>query len=178
VDINNDFFAIFNLPVAYRIDMEALRGEYLVLQQQYHPDRHVNESVAVQQQVVEFAATVNQAYGVLKSPIKRAQYLLELSGLEADNSGETTADRELLLEQIRLRERMAELSEDADPMAELTEMEQNVTSDMEALEQEFESLYSVGNFLQARQTLVKIQFYSRLLDELEELAVNLEDGLN
>jgi molecular chaperone HscB len=178
VDINNDFFALFNLPVAYRIDMQALRGEYLVLQRQYHPDRYVNESVAIQQRAVEVAATVNQAYGVLKSPVKRARYLLELSGQEADNSSETTADRELLLEQIRLRERMAELSEDADPMAELAVIEQDVNAEMRTLEHEFESVYSAGNLLQARQTLVKIQFYSRLLEELGELAVNLEDGLN
>jgi len=48
------------------------------LQQEFHPDRFASKGDVDKRLAVQTASLINQAYDTLKSPLKRAQYLLEL----------------------------------------------------------------------------------------------------
>lgn len=190
MDLTSNFFEIFRLPLSYEVDKPLLDERYLILQRQFHPDRYAGRSAQEQRIAVQSSAAINQAYDVLCSPVKRAQYLLEQSllelrdvdmdvgiGAEIGNGKQTTADTEFLMEQMQLREELIEVRSVAEPFAELDVMEQKITGNFTALEQEFAAAYTLGELARAGDALVKMQFYSKLRSELEDLEDILENHL-
>ena len=83
IDLQQDFFALFGLPRAYPIDLAKLEQAYLDLQSRVHPDRHAHRSDAEKRLAMQWATRVNEAYRTLRAPLSRAQYLLELRGVDA-----------------------------------------------------------------------------------------------
>ena len=80
--------------------MSELNRRYLLLQQEFHPDGYAKKSDAEQRLAVQMAALINQAFETLKSPLHRAQYLLERTGISADEQSKTTSDGAFLMQQI------------------------------------------------------------------------------
>lgn len=177
MDLTSHYFDIFHLSVTYEVDTGLLKERYLTLQRKFHPDRYASASAYEQRIAVQSASSVNRAFEVLRTPVKRAQYLLELAGVEQANDGETISDTDFLMAQMNLRQQMAEVRDGADPLAELDVLEQQVKADFSALEQEFSSAYKLDNLESASATLIKMQFYSKLLIELEDMEEALEENL-
>lgn len=61
---------------SFDLDPAALEKRYKLLQWQLHPDKTVNRSPEEQQFSAEQATRVNQAYGVLRHPLSRANYMV------------------------------------------------------------------------------------------------------
>lgn len=155
-----DFFTLFGFPRAYEIDALALRDEYRALQTQIHPDRFAHGSDQEKRLAVQCAAHVNEAFATLKDPVRRARYLLELVGANWTDESATLNDTVFLMEQMELRERLEELSEDEAP-AFMADVDQR----MAALQRNFGELWSKDNDASRRQaqTVVrKMQFLSKL----------------
>lgn len=60
----------------FDLDPAALEKRYKLLQWQLHPDKAVNRTPLEQQFSAEAATRVNQAYGVLRRPLSRANYMV------------------------------------------------------------------------------------------------------
>jgi hypothetical protein len=60
----------------FDLEPAALEKRYKLLQWQLHPDKTVNRSPEEQQFSAEQATRVNQAYGVLRHPLSRANYMV------------------------------------------------------------------------------------------------------
>lgn len=60
----------------FDLDPAALEKRYKLLQWQLHPDKTVTRSPEEQQFSAEQATRVNQAYGVLRRPLSRANYMV------------------------------------------------------------------------------------------------------
>ena len=71
---------------------------------------------------VQTTSLINQAYDTLKSPLKRAQYLLELEDIDAGQESHITSDMSFLMKQIAFRETLEEIRDSADPLAGLDSM--------------------------------------------------------
>ena len=118
MDLTRHYFKVFDLPVAYVIDTRLLKARYLALQQKFHPDRFAGGSAEEQRLAVQSAAALNQAYEVLRCPVQRGQYLLEIAGVENPGAEKTNADIDFLIGQMNLREQLGGVSEAADSFAE------------------------------------------------------------
>ena len=53
---------------------------------------------------MQWSTRVNEAYRVLKSPVRRAQYLLEMNGVDVQFETNTQMPTDFLLRQLELRE--------------------------------------------------------------------------
>ena len=104
------------MPIDFHLDSKQLHAAHLKLQAVYHPDRFINGTDQEKRLVVQKAAWINEAYEILKNPVRRARYMLEISGLELNDDHETTSDTAFLMEQIELREEMDECRSCKDPM--------------------------------------------------------------
>ena len=71
-----------------------------------HPDRFAQAGDAERRASMQMTTRVNEAYRTLKSPVRRAQYLLELNGVDVGFETNTAMPREFLMEQMELRERL------------------------------------------------------------------------
>lgn len=173
MNLSSNYFEIFNLATTYKVDGQLLEERYLQLQRQFHPDRYASRSAQEQRVAVQSAAAVNQAYTTLRTPIKRAQYLLELVDAKPQDSN-TISDSDFLYEQMALRESIAELREATDPMISLKALEEGIDANLDLLQGEFADRYDRGDMTGAADTLAKMQFYSKLMYELDETAEELE----
>jgi molecular chaperone HscB len=104
-------FEVFGLPVRYAIDLEDLERRYREASRHWHPDRFGRAPAAERAAVLQRATDLNQAYRVLKSDDRRAEYLLKLRGvdLSAEESGKQPAmEPSFLMEVLELREELFE----------------------------------------------------------------------
>lgn len=99
-----NYFDLIKIPVAYQIDANSLEAAYFAAQRQYHPDRFVNKSASEKLAAAQKSADINEAYHTLKHPLKRAQHLLSLHGINALEG----ADNTTLIEMMELQEAIAE----------------------------------------------------------------------
>lgn len=174
MDLTRNYFAVFDLAISYEVDLGLLKQRYLTLQRQYHPDRFASGLAQEQRLAVQSTSALNQAYDTLRSPVKRAQYLLELAGVKPQGGEKTNSDVDFLMVQMNLREQMAAVPDAAEPVVELDVLMQTVKHDFAALETEFSAAYSNNELESAGAVREKMQFYSKLVVELQELEEHLE----
>ena len=112
-------FALFALPVRFRLDEAALGAAWRALQAQFHPDRAAHLSAVEQRRALQWATRINEAYNVLRDPLARAAHLLELNGAPVDLERNVGADAEFLAQQMQWREALEDARSDASALAAL-----------------------------------------------------------
>ncbi|MBT3204870.1 MAG: Fe-S protein assembly co-chaperone HscB [Gammaproteobacteria bacterium] len=177
VDIKQNYFELFGVPIAFHLDDDVLHSAHLKLQAAFHPDRFINGTELEKRLAVQKAAWINEAYEVLKNPVKRARYMLEVSGLEMNDDHETTSDTVFLMEQIELREEMDECRSCKDPMRCCDHITGKLDQRSKEFSTNFISLYQQGYLEQARQVSKKMQFVERILEQIDEYQLKLEDDI-
>lgn len=178
VEPTSNFFEIFAVAESYSLDTVALANRYRELQKEFHPDRFAARPERERAMSVQWAATINQAFDTLKSPLKRARYLLSRQGLDSTGEATIASDPVFLMAQMELRETLAEVRGDKDPFAALGAMRARVEREYRQLQAEFESRYNAGDYQQALELVARMQFFVKLLAEIELLEEDLEDAGN
>jgi len=104
-----DHFLLFGLPRKLWIEMSALEKRFLELSWKLHPDKFVNASAEEQELSLKDSSELNDAYRVLRDPVARVEYLLELEGMRKEGEQKQQAPPELLEEVFALNESLDEL---------------------------------------------------------------------
>ncbi|MEB3754168.1 Fe-S protein assembly co-chaperone HscB [Acinetobacter sp. MD2(2019)] len=158
-------FELFNLTTALDIDLTALKSEFLKLQQQYHPDKAQDKAQALIQ-----SSEINQAYKTLSLVDSRAAYLLSLKkqdqGLE-----QSIHDFEFLQSALEIREQLDEASTEDQLKGLKTEVEQWISG----LVREFKIDYDAEDWSEARDTVRKLKFFQRVMNDIEKAEDRLLD---
>ncbi|HEY6096115.1 MAG TPA: Fe-S protein assembly co-chaperone HscB, partial [Gallionellaceae bacterium] len=108
IDLKQDFFQLFGLPQRYLLDSTALEQHYRTLQAQVHPDKFAHLSETEQRVSMQLSTRVNEAYQTLRSPLRRARYLLTLHGVDTQEETNTSMPVEFLMQQMEWREAIEE----------------------------------------------------------------------
>ena len=105
VDLSASYYSVL-LPGLYLVgnssfdlDMKELRDKYLSLQRSIHPDNYSLKDPKQKQYAEEQSTFVNKAYNILKDPLTRAIYLLQLQGITISEEDATPSE---LLEPLML----------------------------------------------------------------------------
>ena len=173
--LSSNYFEIFSIVVGWQVDRSSLDASYRQLQQAFHPDRYASQGDVERRLAVQTTSLINQAYETLKSPLKRAQYLLELKKIDASQDSHITHDGVFLMEQIQLREQLSEVRDNSDPFAALEQLRIGVEQVFDLLQDQFSFEYQSNNDSEAFNTVTKMQFSSKLLYEIQQLEADLED---
>lgn len=113
-----DYFELFGVPRRYDLDLADLEAKYLTISRNIHPDKYAVAGPEMQAFALRASASVNNAFGVLRDPIHRAEYLLEsVGGPSAPQQKQVPPD--LLGEVMMLREEI-EAAQAVDDAATLT----------------------------------------------------------
>ncbi len=177
LDLKQSYFELFGLDLEFDIDLKQLHEKQQRLQAIFHPDRFVNASEQEKRLSVQQASWVNEGYETLSNPVKRARYMLQLSGLELNDESETTSDTVFLMEQIAIREEIDECRTNADPLSCCNHIATKLRSRSDQFGSEFVASFNGGNLEAARLTSRKMQFVQRILDQLIDLQIELEEEL-
>ena len=143
-----------------------------------HPDKFANASEQLQRIAMQSATQVNEAFQTLKDPLKRGQYMLQLSGRNADGENLTSSDTEFLMQQMALRESLEEAREADDPLEELDRLLEKITHLINEQIARIAVMLDSGmeeDLDVAMECVYKMQFLKKLYSEAEALESELED---
>lgn len=105
-------FELFGLPIQFELDGSLLSTQFRELQKQFHPDNFSTASERDRLMSVQKAAQINDAYQVLKQPVSRLEYILQLNGLDIRGEQKTLQDSMFLMQQMELREELEEINDE------------------------------------------------------------------
>ena len=163
--LTSSHFELFGLAPAYALETDALERSYREIQSTVHPDRFAHAGDAERRASMQMTTRVNEAYRTLKSPVKRAQYLLELKGVDVAFETDTAMPKDFLLEQMELRERL----EDSKSSSDLDVIKKNLSEHKSEIEKQIaEQIDSQKNFASAKPLVRKLMFFDRLAEEVDE----------
>src|SRR6266403_2757611 len=106
-----DYFAVFGLPRKLCVEMSPLEQKFLQLSWKLHPDNFVNASDEERELSLKRSSELNDAYRVLRDPLARVEYLLEIECERKEGEKKQQAPPELLEEVFELNESLDELRE-------------------------------------------------------------------
>src|SRR6185436_19724554 len=103
-----DPFGTLGIAPTFQIDVGAVEKRYRDLSRVLHPDRHVGSSPAERRMSLGKAVEVNEAWRLVRDPIRRAEALLRRHGVDVQEGKEPRADPEFLMEMMEQREALSE----------------------------------------------------------------------
>jgi len=178
VDFSQNHFQIFALPVSFEIDLDALSQRYRELQRAVHPDKFASGSAQERRIAVQRTAQVNEAYDTLKQPLNRARYLLQLNGININDETDTTVDMDFLMQQMEMREQLADIKGQDDPEGALFDLSQMIQKRSNDIVDELRGQFidvNANTLDQARENVRKLQFMVKLQQEADQLDEELAE---
>lgn len=157
-----DHFTRLGLSPTFDLDLDQLESQYFGFQRRLHPDRFSAKSAKEKALSQAQATSVNEAYETLKSPLKRAAYLLELLGRKVDLTAcGTINDPELLMEQMEKREALAEAT-DVDS---LTRLSAQADAEVIAATCHISAAFNAHDLEQAAHLTTRLKYLVKLAEE-------------
>jgi len=173
-----NYFQLFDLPEQFELDLTELGSRYLALQKRFHPDNFAAGSERDRLLSVQQTANINDAYHSLKQPLLRAEHLLALRGLKISNEQRSFAEPAFLMQQMELREQLADVREQADPEQAIADIEQQLVKQRKVLQNALHQALSARSTEQdqlAAELVRKLKFFYKLQQELELIEQQLQD---
>lgn len=167
-------YALFELQPAFDLDLERLSVRYRELARKVHPDRFADASESEQRKAIEQSANLNEAYQTLKSPSRRARYLLKLQGREMPLEA-TVQDPAFLMQQMQWREELEDLQDEAD-LAGVAVFKARLKAAQQLLNDSFAAIWQDEAQREEAERLVRrMQFLDKLTQEVRQLEERLDD---
>ncbi len=159
-------FELFQLPARFDVDLTALDAAYREVQGRVHPDRFVNATDAEKRVAMQWATRANEAYQTLKNPQKRAQYLIELNGVDLQTESNTAMPMAFLMQQMEWREALGDARAAKDASA-LDELDAQVRGERKAMLAQVGRQIDAGEFQQAAEGVRALMFLDKFGDEVQ-----------
>ena len=173
-DFSQDHYTLFGLPRRYGLDSAELERVYREVLTRVHPDKHVGLSDAAQRLSMQWSTQANEAYQTLRQPLKRAQYLLLLAGVDVQLERNTAMPAEFLLQQMEWREAVEEVTAAGDSQA-LEDLHRRIKQEMAEQYRRLEQHLDIVPDYQAAAAVVRqMMFQEKLLQEIDEALAALE----
>jgi molecular chaperone HscB len=176
-------FQVLGVPAAFDADLPAIERRYRELTRQLHPDRFAKADPRARRASLQQSVQLNDAWKTLKDPVRRAEYLLSLAGIDVGTEEGTQrlapdgskqklpVPQDLLMEILELREGLME-ARMADDDARVAELAAEVRGRKQA------AMATVAAALRAQppgsqdleraaRALVAVRYFDRFLDEVD-----------
>jgi len=160
-DVKADHFAVFGLPRQYELDAAELEARYRERSRKLHPDRFATADARARRASLQHGVQMNEARGVLKDPIRRAEYLLGLHGGAVPKE----APPALLMEILELREELGE-ARAAARHDKVDAMGRTMRRRMAAAMADVAAGFAAGDGKRVADRLIEIRYLQRFLDEV------------
>jgi len=168
-----DPFEILGLPRRYDVDLAAAEKTHRELSRALHPDKHAGGGASERKYSLNKAVAVNEAWRIVRDPIKRAESLFALLGISVGEGAEPKADPEFLMDMMEQREALEEAKANQDTAA-LRALGQVIEPKQKTAQQELAEGFKTGQSAALTGKLGELRFYRRFLDEVSAV----EDLLN
>jgi molecular chaperone HscB len=163
-----DPFATLGLPRSYDVDLPAVEKTHRELSRALHPDRFVNAGASERREALSRAVEVNEAWRIVRDPIRRAEALLQLAGAAVGEEKAPPTDPEFLMEMLEQREALAEAKQAKD-LARVHEMAKAIEGRSREVEEALGEGFARGEAASLVAKVGELKFYRRFLDEVSAI---------
>jgi molecular chaperone HscB len=172
VNLSQNHFELFGLPVRFAVDAAELDRRYRELQREVHPDRFATAPDAERRVSMQLATRVNEAYQTLKSPLRRAVHILQMRGVDPEFETNTAMPAGFLIEQMDWRERIEAGAEKPESLLRLQSGLRDESGKIyETLHRQLDEHHDDQA---ASQTARMLMFYEKLDEEIDDKLAELE----
>lgn len=178
MDLTQNYFELFGLPIKFSVDQVQLKQQYRELQLRFHPDKFASKGGSEKRLAEQFSGLINTAYQTLRSPLLTAEYLLLLAGHSVDNENLTIADGAFLFKQMQWREALGDIDiSDASKAEDVLEsLSREVSEERQQLSARFVAGYNEKNTQECTQLIAKWHFIEKMQNEIERLEDKIFDA--
>jgi molecular chaperone HscB len=163
-----DPFATLGVPRDFDVDLAVVEKTHRELSRALHPDRFVGAGASERRAALGKAVEVNEAWRVVRDPIRRAEALLKLAGVAVGEGNEPKADPEFLMEMLELREALAEARQARD-LPSVRRMAQVIESRAAAVERQLAEGFAQGDPAPLVARVGELRFFRRFLEEVSAI---------
>jgi molecular chaperone HscB len=160
-------------PRRFDLDLTMLEKTHRELSRALHPDKFAQAGASERRAALEKAASVNEAWRMLRDPIRRAEALFVLAGFDVGEDKEPKPSTDFLMEIMESREELSDARAAKDlakVRALATGMEAKAKSVEARLTAGFEKNASDRAHLEKLLPLLgELRFYKRFLEEVDAI---------
>jgi molecular chaperone HscB len=163
-----DPFATLGIARSYEVDLRALEKTHRDLSRALHPDRYLSTTASERREALARAVEVNEAWRIVRDPLRRAEALLSLSGVAPGEDREPSPDPAFLMDMLEQREALSDARRARDPDA-IRGLAEGVRTQFAEAERELSRGLATRAGEPLLSTLGKLRFYRRFLDEVSAI---------
>jgi molecular chaperone HscB len=163
-----DPFTTLGIARSYDVDLAALEKTHRELSRALHPDRYVGASASERRSALAKAVDVNEAWRIVRDPIRRAEALLILSGVLVGEDREPKTDPGFLMEMLEQREALSTARQARD-LAAVHGLAQAIRTRSDETERALSLEFASGVSESLLPKLGELRFYRRFLDEVSAI---------
>lgn len=157
-------FSLLGLDEKFDIDVAQVEDAYKNAQMRLHPDRFPFATPDTMTNAASHSARLNEAATVLRRPLLRARYWMELKGFAVLQEDQRIQDMEMMAEIMDVSEEL----DDASSRAEVDELTAVNSSKIKNIEKQLDAVFANNDMAQARKLLEKLQMLTRLEDRMND----------
>jgi molecular chaperone HscB len=161
-------FAVLGIPARFDVDLASVEKQHRELSRALHPDRFAAAGASERQAALGKAVEVNEAWRIVRDPIRRAEALLGLHGVDLKEENAPKADLEFLNEMLEQREAL----DDAKRAKDL-EAVQRLAHAIEAKSKAVEAVLIEGfareDYAALAGKVGELRYFRRFLDEVSAI---------
>ncbi len=158
-----DHFVRLGLARGFDVDRDDLERRYFARQRRLHPDRFAGRRETERALSMRQSAALNEAYGILGDPLRRAEYLLSLLGVTVNaETGNLPTDSAILAEAMEDREAAAE----ADDPETVDRLAEGARARRAACERDLATSFADGDTGAAARLATRLKYLVKLVGDL------------
>jgi molecular chaperone HscB len=164
-------FEVFGLAPALDVDVKALEQRLRELSLEWHPDRFVQADARTRVSALEKTTALNEAFKVLRDPVKRAFYVLKLKGVDLDSEASAAQAKmpmTFLEEVMERREQLESLKSKRD-VTKARSMADEIEKEKSSALELAKAALTRDDVTEATHQLGRVRYYSRFIEEVEAL---------
>ena len=164
-----DPFATLGLARRFDVDLAVAEANHRELSRALHPDRHASAAPTERRAALAKAIEVNEAWRVVRDPIRRAEALLEALGAATGERHAPPADADFLMDMLEQREALAEARRGRDAAA-VRALAAAVEARSRGAERALAQGFDRGEAVEGLSAkLGELKFYRRFLEEVSAI---------
>jgi len=166
-----DHFTRLDVKRSYEVGEKILELAYFSKQRMLHPDLYIRKSDQEKKYSMGHAVDLNEAYETLKSPLKRAEYILKIEGIivNQDNSTSLKPSQAMLMESLEMREEL----ENADSSEQIRTLIVHAIDDRMAVIDDIKNQFAQGKLDDAAQSTIKLRYMEKYIEEIKKKSAKL-----
>jgi molecular chaperone HscB len=158
-----DHFDRLGIPHDFEIGEKNLNVAYFALQRKLHPDVFVGKSDKEKSLSMQQTMNLNESFENLKSPLKRAEYLLFLADITVNvDNAKVKPSQEILQESLDTREKLENAKTPEEIRALSVTAAENRLQTIDAIKDNL----SAGKLMDAAQDTIKLRYLEKLIEEI------------